>query len=271
MPASVSFWIVMKTFLDLFGRLGAVDRRVDDGVVHEQHVVLGAPVPVHRVAGELVVEGVVGAERIHQRRLVVRRAPHPAIGHPRPGGDGVALADQVLAGLRHAEELVGEAAIAGVGRAGQRRLGGGIVERIIEPGDGAGGVAERRMRRDIGDALAIDVDLAAVAQAFEIFLAGERPVGRGEVLGLAFEPWACPSAPSPALAGEGRGGGRFETYECPLPSPPPQAGGGSSRPRLRPRRGPSRRAGKWPVRSPHERHESGDCWNNSARRDGRSA
>jgi hypothetical protein len=32
------------------------------------------------------------------------------------------------------------------------------------------------MRRDIADALAIDVDLAAVAQAFEILLAGERPV-----------------------------------------------------------------------------------------------
>src|SRR5262249_5566936 len=41
--------------------------------------------------------------------------------------------------------------------------------------DGAGRVAERGMRGHIGDTLAIDIDLASVAQAFEIFLAGEGP------------------------------------------------------------------------------------------------
>ena len=89
--------------------------------------------------------------------------------------DGVALADQVLARVRDAEEFVGEPARAGVGRAGQHVLLLGIVQRIVEPRDGARGIAERRMRGDVLDPLAVDIDFAAVAQAFEIFLAGERP------------------------------------------------------------------------------------------------
>ena len=175
MPASVSFWMLMNTSLTWSGRLHAVDRRIDDGVVHEQHVVLRARVPVRGVAGELLVERGVGAERVHQRGLVVRRAAHPAVGQPRPVRDGVALADQVLARMRDAEELVGEGARAGVGRAGQHVLLLGIVQRVIEPRDGARGVAERRMRGDVLDPLAVDIDLAAVAQAFQIFRAGERP------------------------------------------------------------------------------------------------
>ena len=89
--------------------------------------------------------------------------------------DGVALADQVLARMRDAEELVGEGARAGVGRAGQHVLLLWIVQRVVEPRDGARGVAERRMRGDVLDPLAVDIDLAAVAQAVEILLAGERP------------------------------------------------------------------------------------------------
>ena len=42
----------------------------------------------------------------------------------------------------------------------------GIVQRIVKPRDRARGVAERRMRGDVVDALAVDVDLAPVAQAF---------------------------------------------------------------------------------------------------------
>ena len=48
------------------------------------------------------------------------------------------------------------------------------VERIVEAGDHARGVAEGGMRRDVFDPLAIDVDGAAVAQRVEIFLAGLR-------------------------------------------------------------------------------------------------
>ena len=89
--------------------------------------------------------------------------------------DGVALADQVLARMRDAEELVGEGARAGVGRAGQHVLLLRVVQRVIEPRDGARGIAEGRMGGDVLDPLAVDIDLAAVAQAFEIFRPGERP------------------------------------------------------------------------------------------------
>ena len=173
--------------LDLIHGLGAIDRRIDDGVVHEQHVLLRAPVPGLRVAGELAVEIVIGAERIHQRRLVIGRAPHPAVGHARPVRDGVALRDQFLARARGAEEFVREAAGAGIGRPRQNPLGLLVVQRIVEPRDRARGVAESRMRGDVLDPLAIDVDLAAVAQAFEVFRARERPpFGADRV--FAFDP-----------------------------------------------------------------------------------
>ena len=55
-----------------------------------------------------------------------------------------------------------------------------VVQRVVEPRDRARGVAERRMRGDVLDPLAVDLDLAAVAQAFEIFRAGERPALRGD-------------------------------------------------------------------------------------------
>ena len=171
--------------LDLVGGARAVDRRIDDGVVHEQHVLLRAPVPGLGVVGELSVERVIGPERVHQRGLVVGRAPHPAVAHARPGRDGVALADHVVARMRHPEIFVGIAARAGVGRRGEHVLALGIVQRVVEPGDRAGGIAEGRMRGDVGHPLAVDVDLAPVAQAFEIFGAGERPrLGADRILGF---------------------------------------------------------------------------------------
>ncbi len=94
--------------------------------------------------------------------------------------DGVALGDEVLARARDAEKFVGEAARAGVGRRGQDRLGLVRMQRVVEPRDRARGIAERRMGGDVLDALAIDIDLAPVAQAFEIFRAGERPAFLGD-------------------------------------------------------------------------------------------
>src|SRR5215831_9593006 len=52
--------------------------------------------------------------------------------------------------------------------------GFGIVQGIIETGNRARAVAKRRVRGDVLDALAIDIDLAAVPQAFEVLGAGER-------------------------------------------------------------------------------------------------
>src|SRR6185436_429479 len=99
--------------------------------------------------------------------------------------DRVALAHQVLARLGDAEKLVGESARAGVDRTGQCRLLRRIVQRVVELGDGAGRVAKRRVRGHVLDAFAVDIDLAIVAQAFEIFLARERPGLPGnDVLGF---------------------------------------------------------------------------------------
>ena len=49
-----------------------------------------------------------------------------------------------------------------------------IVQRVVQAREHAHGVAERGMRRDVLDALAVDPDLAAVAQALEVFRGGER-------------------------------------------------------------------------------------------------
>jgi hypothetical protein len=59
------------------------------------------------------------------------------------------------------------------------------MQRIVEACDRARGIAEGGMRRDVLDPLAIDIDLAPVAQALEIFRAGERPsLGRDRVFGF---------------------------------------------------------------------------------------
>ena len=56
-------------------------------------------------------------------------------------------------------------------------LAGGIVQGIEEPGRHSRRVAEGRMRSDVVNAFAVDVDLASVAQRFEILLPVLRPVG----------------------------------------------------------------------------------------------
>jgi len=81
-------------------------------------------------------------------------------------GDGVALRHQVVARACRTKKLVGETARTGIGRAGQEVLGFVIVQRVIEPRDRTRGVAEGRMTGDVLDPLAVDIDFAAVAQAF---------------------------------------------------------------------------------------------------------
>ncbi len=170
---------------DLVGSLGAVQRRIDDRVVHEQHVFLRAPIPGLGVAGELSIELVVGSERVHQGGFVVRRATHPAVGHARPLGDGIPLRNEFVARARRAEELVGVTSRPRVGRRSKQVLGLGVVQRIIEPGDRARGVAKRGVRGHVVHALAVDIDFSAVAQTGKIFRARERPPLRADrVLGL---------------------------------------------------------------------------------------
>ena len=155
-----------------------------------------ARVPALRIVGELLVHREICAERVHQRRLVVGRAAHPAVGHARPLRDRLALAEQVLARFGDPEELVGEGAGAGVGRARQHGLLLLVMHRVVEPRDRAHRIAECRMRRHVVDFLAVDVDLAAVAQAVDVLLAGEGLRRADHVF------WFLPvHAPSPFFRG----------------------------------------------------------------------
>ena len=159
---------------DLVRRPVAIDRRMDDRMIDERHALLAEFVPASGVVLVRIVEIRVGAEGSEKRRLVVRRAPHPAVGHARPFGDGVAAGDQVIHGLRRLEEGVRHSAIAGVGRQQQLFLSLVVMQRVEQARHHAGGVAEGRMGGDVLDAFAIDEDLAAVAQRLDIFRAGLR-------------------------------------------------------------------------------------------------
>ena len=143
-------------------------------MVDEGHALLAVLVPAPGVVLVRLVEFGVGAERAQERRLVVGRAAHPAIGELRPFGDGVAPGDHLLERLRRLEERVGHAAVAGLGRQQDLVLALGIVERVVQPRHHPGGVAERLVLGDVLDALAVDVDLAAVGQRREVVGAGLR-------------------------------------------------------------------------------------------------
>src|SRR5262249_56369556 len=89
------------------------------------------------------------------------------------GGEGVTLGDDVFTRASDTEELVSETARAGISRRDQNLAGSGIVQGIIHTGNRARGVTKRGMRRDVLDALAIDIDLAVITQAFKILGARE--------------------------------------------------------------------------------------------------
>jgi hypothetical protein len=110
----------------LVSRSGAVDRRMDDRMIQEQHALLRFAVPA---AGVLLVrreELCVGPERGEKRRFVVRGSAHESICEPLPAGDGVARDGEPFLRLRRAKEGMGEAAVAGVGLAGEDRRELGI-------------------------------------------------------------------------------------------------------------------------------------------------
>ncbi len=149
--------------LDLFDRLVAVDRRIDQRVIEIEHRLLRALVPGPRIVGELAVERGIGAERVEEGSLVIGTAAEPAVRNARPGGDRIALRDHLFARARHLEEFMGIAAGAGVGRRGEHVLGRLVVQRVVEQRHRRGRIAERRMFGDVLDPLAVDIDFAAVA------------------------------------------------------------------------------------------------------------
>src|SRR5262249_48884292 len=97
----------------------------------------------------------------------------------------VPLTDDVLARARHSKVSMGVAARTGVGRGRKHRPCFGIVQGVVESRERARRVAERRMLGDVGYPFAVDIDLAAIAQAGEICGAGEGPrLGADCILGL---------------------------------------------------------------------------------------
>ena len=159
---------------DFVRRTVAIDRRMDDRVVDERHALLAELVPALGIVLVRFVEIGIRAERRQERGLVIRRPSHPSIGDPGPFGDRITPGDEVVHGLRRLEEGVRHAAIAGVGRQQKLVLALVVVQRVVEAGDHARGVAEGRMRGDVFDPLTVDVDGAIVAQRVQIFLAGLR-------------------------------------------------------------------------------------------------
>ena len=147
MPASVSFSTCAQTSATSFGGRSRSTGGMDDGVVDEGHALLAVAVPAPGVVLVGIVEIGVGAERRQERRLVVGRAADPAIGDARPFGDRLAPGEQILERLRRLEEGVRLAAVAGVGRHHDALASARVVQRVVEAGDHAGGVAEGRMRR----------------------------------------------------------------------------------------------------------------------------
>ena len=68
---------------------------------------------------------------------------------------------------------------AGVRRGCEHILQLRVVQGIVQAGDHPGRIAERRVRRDICDALTVEPDFAPIAQALQVFLAGQGRVGVG--------------------------------------------------------------------------------------------
>ena len=165
MPASVSLSLDVHADVgDLVRRAVAVDRRMDDRVVDVGDALLAVAVPALRVLGVGVERGI-RTERAQERRLVVRRAPEPAVGEPLPRGDRVATGNGLRGVLRRSKVGVSFAA-ARVGRNEVLRALLGVVKRIVETGEHAGRVTERRMLARLLHALAVDVDLSAVVDRF---------------------------------------------------------------------------------------------------------
>src|SRR5262249_50096295 len=138
---------------------------------------LGGAVPSPRIVLVRRVVLGVAAERGEERRLVVGGAAHPAIREARPTGNGVPARDEIVRARGGAEVSVREAPGTGIGGTREHGLGRRLVERVVEPRHHSGGVAKAGVGRDIRDALAVDPDLAPVAQALQELRPGEWTLG----------------------------------------------------------------------------------------------
>ena len=79
----------------------------------------------------------------------------------------------------------------------------GVVEGIVEAGNGTCGVAQGRVGGHVAYALAVDVDLAAITQGLEVFRACEGAGWVGDDV-FGFHVAARPPPPAPSRKGRGR-------------------------------------------------------------------
>ncbi len=149
--------------------LVAIHRRIHDGVIDEGDFLLHLLVPAARVFLERRVEVGVRAQRGEERGFIIRTAAHPAVRDARPFGDGVARCHHFLDVVRGLEKVMRVAAAAGVGLGAENRLAL-VVQRVIQARQHAGGIAEGRVRGDVLHPLAVDPNLAPVAQALHELL-----------------------------------------------------------------------------------------------------
>src|SRR5260370_424971 len=170
MPRRCSSSTTCSSILLLDGFV-TINRRIDEHVVEEEHLlgILFVPAPCILCVRGIKVGS--GTERSHESRLVIWGAPHPGIGQPGPCLDGIARLGQLLRRVAGGKELVRADPKAVSSQ--QCLLHSRIVQRVVEPGDGARAVTKSWVRCDIGDAFAIDVDLSTIAQTLQIFRTGQ--------------------------------------------------------------------------------------------------
>jgi hypothetical protein len=111
----------------------------------------------------------VAGEPGEKRRDVVGAAPGETVRQPGPLGDRLPARPQVLLAARDHER--GERAAPGL----RREVGhvvGRVRREVVHLGDRAGDPGEGGVHGDIVDDLAVDDDRPAVAQRFEVLLAG---------------------------------------------------------------------------------------------------
>ncbi len=162
---------VHEDVLDLVDRPVAVDRRVDQDVIQEQHLLCVASIPRLGTGLERCVEVGCRPERGHEGGLVVGRPPHEAVRQASPGRDRLARCEQLVGRVARHEEPVRRDSAAVDAQKHVALLW--IVKHVVEACDRPGGVPKRGMLGDVLDPLAPDVDRSPVAEAFEVLLAGQ--------------------------------------------------------------------------------------------------
>ena len=162
--------------LHLVHRPIAIHRRIDQHMIQEQTLRRIFPIPGRGAAVERSIELRVRRHARHERGFVVRSSAHKTVTQPGPDVDGFAGFQKLLRAVTRFEEFV--RALSECVGSGERLPLFRIVERVIEASHGPAGVAECRMRSDIGNAFPVNVNRAGIAEGFEIRWSVQQPFRR---------------------------------------------------------------------------------------------